>query len=200
MVSDGGGNFYFYSSSATCTGLYNGTLTVSGTGVSGSGAFTPDVFGPAGCPAAVHVNYSGTLVSGVSMTLTATTTGGGGTSTTFNWALNPVYLQGSALSLVAGSWTMPGGSVASISSSGVISGHDAASGCTISGRVSVNNPGVDLYNVAATYSGCTGAAAALNGSALSGLGTLDNSVTPNQFKALLRSANKKTMSEFNWMR
>jgi hypothetical protein len=134
------------------------------------------------------------------MTLIATTTGGGSTSTTFNWTLAPVYAQGSALSLVAGSWTMPGGSVASISSSGAISAHDATSGCTITGRVSVNSPSVDLYNVSASYSGCTGAAAALNGSALSGLGTLDNSVTPNQFKAVLRSANKKTMSEFNWTR
>jgi hypothetical protein len=168
--------------------------------VSGSGAFTPDVLGPAGCPAAAHVNYTGTVVTGVSMALTAKTTGSGGTTTTFNWTFQPLYSQGSALSLIAGSWTMPGGSTASISATGVISAHDTTTGCTIKGQVSVNNPAADLYNVAATYSGCTGAAAALNGPALSGLGALDNSVTPNQFKAFLRSANKKAMSAFTWVR
>ena len=93
---------------------------------------------------------------------------------------------------------MPGGSVASISSTGVIAAHDASTGCTISGHVSVSNTTVNLYNVTATYAGCTGGAVTLNGVALSGLGTLDNSVTPTQFDVALRSANKKTMSGFIW--
>jgi hypothetical protein len=94
---------------------------------------------------------------------------------------------------------MPDGSAATISDSGTISGHDATTGCVISGRVSVNSPTVDLYNVTARYSGCTGASAILNGLALSGVGMLDTSVTPNQINVFLRSPNKKTMVFFNWM-
>jgi hypothetical protein len=199
MISDGAGNFYFFTSTATCLGLYNGTLSVAGSIVSGAGNFTPDPFGPSsGCPAAVHENYAGSLVPGVSMTLSATPTGGGGTTSTFTWTFDPSYSHPSALTLLAGSWMMPGGSVASISSTGVIAAHDASTGCTISGQVAVSDTTVNLYNVTATYSGCTGAAVALNGVALSGLGTLDNSVTPTHFDAALRSANKKTMSGFNW--
>jgi hypothetical protein len=55
---------------------------------------------------------------------------------------------------------MPGGSVASISSTGVLAGHDASTGCTIGGQVSVGNSTVNLYNLRATYSGCTSGAAA----------------------------------------
>ena len=115
-----------------------------------------------------------------------------------NWTLDPVYNQGAALSLVAGIWAMPSGSVVTISNSGTISGHEATTGCTISGQVSVYSPSVDLYNVAARYSGCTGASATLNGLALSGLGMLDTSVTPNQLNVFLRSPNKKTSVFFNW--
>jgi len=196
MISDNAGNFYFYTSTATCVGVYNGTLTVAGSAVTGNGDFAPDPLGPSGCPGPAHEHYSGTLVSGASMTLTAT---GGGSSSTINWTLDPIYNQGSALSLVAGTWAMPDGSVATISDSGTISGHDAATGCTISGRVSVNSPTVDLYNVVARYSGCSGASATLNGLALSGLGMLDTSVTPNQLNVFLRSPNKKTMVFFNWV-
>jgi hypothetical protein len=90
MISDGAGNFYFFTSTATCLGLYNGTLSVVGSTVSGAGAFTPDPFGPSsGCPAAVHENYAGSLVPGVSMTLSATPTGGGGTTSTFTWTFDP---------------------------------------------------------------------------------------------------------------
>ena len=54
MISDGAGNFYFFTSSTTCLGLYNGTLLVAGSTISGSGFFAPDLFGPnSGCPRAV---------------------------------------------------------------------------------------------------------------------------------------------------
>ena len=46
MISDGAGNFYFFTSTATCVGLYNGTLSVAGSTVSGAGDFAPDPFGP----------------------------------------------------------------------------------------------------------------------------------------------------------
>ncbi len=196
MVSDNAGNFYFSTSTATCVGVYNGTLTVAGSAVSGNGDFAPDPLGPAGCPAAAHEHYSGTIVPGVSMTLTAA---GGGSSSTINWTLDPIYNQGSALSLVAGMWAMPDGSMATITGTGAISGHDANTGCVISGQVSVNSPAVDLYNVTARYSGCTGASATLNGLALSGLGMLDTSVTPTQLDVYLRSPNKKSMVFFNWV-
>jgi hypothetical protein len=199
MLSDGAGDFFYYTSSATCMGLYTGTLAVSGTTVSGSGDFAPDVFGPTGCPAAVHENYTGTVVPGLSMALTASPSGGGA-STTINWAFDSVYTQGSALALVAGTWSMPGGSTAVISSSGAITAHDASTGCTLTGQLSVGDPAVNLYNISAKYSGCSGSAASLNGQALTGLGTLDTAATPNQFDAFLRSLNKKTLAAFTWVR
>jgi hypothetical protein len=88
------------------------------------------------------------------------------------------------------------GTSVSVSSSGAITAHDTTTGCTISGQLTVSDTTVNLYNVAATYSGCTGFAKALN---LTGLGMLDTSATPHHFNALLRSANNKTMSVFNWV-
>src|SRR4029077_20338132 len=96
-------------------------------------------------------------------------------SPTINWTFSSIYHQASAVALVAGNWMMQGGSVASISNSGVISGQDASTGCAISGHVSVSDTTVNLYNVSVTYSGCAGGTAALNGVALNGLGTLDTS-------------------------
>jgi hypothetical protein len=199
MISDAAGDFFYYTSSSTCRGLYNGTLVVSGTTVSGSGDFTPDAFGPSsGCPGAVHENYSGTVVPGVSMALTASPSGGGASST-INWAFEAVYSQSAALALVAGTWSMPGGSTAVISSSGAITAHDASTGCTLTGQLSVGDPTVNLYNISAKYSGCSGSGASLNGIALTGLATLDTTATPYQFDAFLRSANKKTMAAFSWV-
>ena len=199
MISDGAGNFYFFDLTATCFGLYNGTLTLSGSTVSGSGDFAPSAFGPnSGCPGAVHENYSGSLVPGVSMTLTGTAAGGGAPSPTINFTFSSVYSQASAVALVAGSWLMQGGSPATISSTGAISGTDTSTGCTVTGHVSVSNSSVNLYNVSVTYSGCTGGPAALNGIPLNGVGTLDTSQTPTVFAVGVRSANRKTESVFFW--
>jgi hypothetical protein len=63
---------------------------------------------------------------------------------------NEIPGQPSAVTFVAGNWLMQGGSVASVSSTGVISGADASTGCTISGHVSVSNTRVNLYNVSVT--------------------------------------------------
>ena len=198
MISDGGDIFY-YTSTSTCIGLYTGTLTVTGSTLSGAGEFTPDVLGPtSGCASSVHENFSGTVVPGASMSLTATPSGGGSPST-INWTFDALYDQASNLAMVAGTWTMPGGSTAVISSSGAITGLDATTSCTITGQLSIGDPTVDIYNVSASYSGCRGSAKSLNGVALTGLATLDASVTPNQLDVFLRSANKKTMAAFTWV-
>ena len=129
----------------------------------------------------------------------SSTPAGSGTSTTFDWAFDPIYYQASAVSLVAGTWTMADGTTVSVSSSGAITAHDTTTGCKISGQLTVGDTTVNIYNVAAKYSGCTGSAAALNGLALTGLGMLDSSATPRQFNAFLRSANQKTMSVLSWV-
>jgi hypothetical protein len=198
MISDGADIFY-YTSTSTCMGLYTGTLTVTGSTLSGAGEFAPDVFGPtSGCAGAVHENFSGTVIPGASMSLTATPSGGGSAST-INWTFDALYDQAANLAMVAGTWTMPGGSTAVISSSGAVTGFDATTNCTISGQLSIGDPTVNLYSVSASYSGCKGSAKPLNGVALTGLGTLDTSVSPNQLDVFLRSANKKTMSAFTWV-
>jgi hypothetical protein len=133
------------------------------------------------------------------MSLTATPTGPTGTPVTINWSFDSGrYFQSSALALVAGTWTMADGTPVTVSSSGAISAH-TTTGCTITGQLSVPDTTVNVYKVTAKYTLCGGAAGvALNGVSLGGLGTLDTSVTPNQFTAIVRNSNLKTMSLLSW--
>jgi hypothetical protein len=196
MISDSAGNVYYYTATASCMGLYNASLTLTGSTVTGAGDSAPDVFGlKPGCTAAVHENFSGTLVQDQSLKLTSTPAGSGA-PTTIDWAFDPIYYQASAVALVAGTWTMADGTTVSVSSSGAITADDAMTGCKISGQLTVSDTTVNLYNVTAKYSGCKGSAKPLN---LTGLGMLDTSATPHQFNAFLKSANNKTMSVFNWV-
>jgi hypothetical protein len=170
--------------------------SLTGSTVTGAGDSAPDVFGlKPGCTAAVHENFSGTLVQDQSLKLTSTPAGSG-SPTTIDWAFDPIYYQASAVALVAGTWTMADGTTVSVSSSGAITANDATTGCKISGQLTVSDTTVNLYNVTAKYSGCKVSARPLN---LTGLGMLDTSATPHRFNAFLRSANNKTMSVFNWV-
>ena len=200
MISDAAGNIYYYTSTSTCMALSDASLTLTGSTVSGAGYTMPDVFGPkTTCAPEVHETFTGTLVPSESMQLTSKPTGGGGSSSTINWTFDPIYFQPSALSLVAGSWTMADGTKVTVSSSGAISGQDTTTGCTITGTLSVGNTAVDVYSVTVRYTLCNGSAGtALNGVTLTGLGMLNTSVSPSQFTALVQSANGRTMSILSW--
>jgi hypothetical protein len=202
MISDAAGNIYYYTSSSTCMALDDGALTLTGTTVGGAGYYVPYVFGPkSGCSTEFHQTESGTLVQGQSMSLTATPIPNG-TPVTINWTFDSgSYFQPSALALVAGTWKMADGAQVTVSSSGAISASGGTTGCTIAGQVTVPDTTVNVYNVTAKYTGCKPAFSTLNNVTLSvGLGTLDTSVTPNQFTAIVSNSNLKIMSLLSWSR
>jgi hypothetical protein len=185
MLSTGSGEFYYQTtytgaSSPLCVGLYSGTLSASGSSVSGSGTFYGDgtLAGLAvGCPGEQSDTFSGTLMAGSSLSLTDNVIG------QINWTFSSLYDQPASLAAIAGNWsisyTWDGlGSTVSISSSGALS-MLATSGCTYSGQISVINPSYNLYSVSLTATGCTDNYAVLNGLTEQGLATVDSTVTPN---------------------
>jgi hypothetical protein len=69
--------------------------------------------------------------------------------------------------------------VTDIASDGFIFKQDPVTGCVTNGQVSIiGNGAFNLYDVEFGFSNCTGQAANLNGSSFVGIGTLDNTVTP----------------------
>jgi hypothetical protein len=69
--------------------------------------------------------------------------------------------------------------VTDIASDGIIFKQDPVTGCVTNGQVSIiGNGAFNLYDVEFGFSNCTGQAANLNGSSFVGIGTLDNTVTP----------------------
>jgi len=52
--------------------------------------------------------------------------------------------------------------------------------CVVNGTVSIINASYNAYRVQYSYANCTGSAATLNGVQFSGLGTLDNTVSPER--------------------
>jgi len=128
---------------------------------------------------------SGVVNTGSSLTLTTDATTSSGTalgSETFDWAFNSsMYNTTSSLATVAGNYT-DGGDTLSISGSGVIFEQDPASGCVLNGQVSLIDSQYNVYSLSATVSNCMGAAAAANGVSVSGLATLDQTVSPVQLE------------------
>jgi hypothetical protein len=114
-------------------------------------------------------------------TSTFTTARGAKTSGTISLAYNPLYERDSSLATIAGNYTnaiLPGTDALNVSSSGVIFGQEPGTGCVVNGQVKTINASYNTYDVQYTYSNCTGATSILNGSTFSGIGTLDNTVTP----------------------
>jgi len=112
-------------------------------------------------------------------------------ATPYNLSLNAsAYQQSSSATAVSGSWTTPSGDTIVVNSSGAIAEADAASGCTVTGQISTTNPSYNVYYLTLHYSGCTSVPAdlvafttdsvGLNGAEVTGLATIDNSMTPNQ--------------------
>jgi hypothetical protein len=68
--------------------------------------------------------------------------------------------------------------VVTIDSMGAVFSQDPTTGCVVNGNVSTINLSYNAYRVPYTYGNCTGQYAVLNGLQFSGLGTLDNTQTP----------------------
>ena len=131
-------------------------------------------------------SISGSLSLRDSMQLTDQFTTANGSSTsgsvslTFNnWSY--VGVGGASLANVSGNYTdQSSGDVVSITTAGDVTWHDATTGCSGNGTISVTNPNNSVYQVQFSYENCQGQYAILNGGQFSGLAALNTSVSPVQ--------------------
>lgn len=190
------GQYYFLSVNQTnhCAEVGFGNESVSGATVNGSGSTAIVTYAPGtsilttcqfsdGSTSATGT-YTGTVVQGSSLVLSGTATTSRGTvlppGQTVTLTFNPTFNQGASLKAIAGNYLATSGTVVSISSAGTLTATNAATGCTLTGTVSIPNTAQNAYQLALSESGCTGANVALNGTSLSGLAYLDTSTNPNQ--------------------
>lgn len=195
MLSDEQGTFFYRTVTSACTELYQGSLsTTTNNQISGSGLFQP-VPGQTACGGAgrdSNVSFTGTLNPSTSMMLSNNVGGAGNPIPTIDWSYNgSLYDQPSSLASVAGNWISPAGDTIVVDAGGNISESDAGSGCAVTGTLSIIDPTYNVYNLAMTYANCTSVpadlstylsdgAAGLNSAAITGLATVDSSVTPRQ--------------------
>jgi len=90
-----------------------------------------------------------------------------------------LYDRDSSLSVIAGNYN-DDGLVLNIAANGVIFEQDPATACIINGQVAIIDSQFNAYDVSMTFSNCVGNFAILNGVTLTGLGILDNTVTPEE--------------------
>ena len=124
---------------------------------------------------------SGTVTTGATLTASLTFMTNGNSPITGTWSLTYEALSNTASSTTAisGNYTDGvTGTTISISTTGGMSGQNAANSCTLSGSVSSADSTHNVYEVAYTYAGCTGTYAAVNGVQFSGLATLNSTVSP----------------------
>jgi hypothetical protein len=169
--------------STSCRSVAEGQLSVSGSSFTGSGVavILPGCTNPDGSTSDTWVN-SGTFVESSSITEQTTTTTANGTKTTVNnaWGFDPLYDEASSLSKLVGNWS-DGPDTMSIDANGVMSQQDATTGCVLAGQISIIDSTKNLYAVSFTLNNCTGASAGANGVTQSGLGALDDKISPIGF-------------------
>jgi hypothetical protein len=188
MVSDENGDIFYRTVTSTCTGLYAGVLSQNAGTLTGYGVFSPSPSAATcGTTAGQNVTFSGTF-SSAPPAMTSQASGGAGAIT---WTDNQSqYAQASSLSAVNGNWRSIAGDQISVDSTGHMSETDLTSGCTITGQFSIIDSSSNVYGLSMTYANCTGVpadltsfvtdAAGLNSATVTGLASIDNSVTPNQ--------------------
>lgn len=134
-------------------------------------------------------NISFTIAERQTLTGTFTFTTAGGTTTngTISFAYNPLYERDASLTTIAGTYTnsdAPGSDALTIGSNGGLFYQDGSgTNCTANGAVSVINSAFNAYRVSFQYAGCSGDFAILNGAAFAGIGTLDNTASPETIVA-----------------
>jgi hypothetical protein len=81
------------------------------------------------------------------------------------------------------------GTVVTIDSKGGVFAQDATNGCVVNGTVSIIEATYNVYRVQVSYASCQGAAAALNDATLTGLATLQDTLSPQQVIAGVTGGN-----------
>ena len=175
------GEFHFIANGGV---QYVGQLTTSG--ANGSGSFDGYTqFGTTFADGSTHGTGSvtGTVQERTSLSASTqfTTDRGAVTNDSLSLKFNALYNRASSLSVLAGNFTSTTtGVVFSVTSTGVITAQDAATGCVLNGTASIIDASYNVYGVTLSYSNCIGQYATFNGGQLSGVGTLDNSGSPEQ--------------------
>jgi hypothetical protein len=128
-------------------------------------------------------SVSGTIQARTTLTLMYQfrTLAGTVSNGTLNLTFDVLYNRVSSLTTISGNFTNPqNGVVVTVSSNGSVFSQDPTSGCVLNGTVTIINAAYNAYRVDFSYASCTGQTAFLNGLQFSGLGTLDNTVTPER--------------------
>lgn len=134
-----------------------------------------------------NCSLDGSIVERATLDGTVDCTFAGGTQSSVMVNLNyqALYEMDSSLAAFSGTWTdssNPGGDVVNVDAMGIITGQDGSgSNCHYSGQVSIIEPNFNAYDIEWTYSHCMGQAGALNGVTFSGIGAIDNTVSPAEF-------------------
>lgn len=181
------GRFHFLETTTLAQGSGNASVS-NGNDITASFRFVP----PVGFVFADGSTFSDCTVTGtvaertsLSGTVNCTSSLGNQSSVTVNLAYDTLYDLNSSLGTFAGTWTdasAPGIDIVNVDSLGVIIGQDGSgSNCIYSGQVSLIDANFNAYDVEWTYSSCIGNAAILNGVSFSGIGAIDNTVTPVNF-------------------
>lgn len=123
----------------------------------------------------------------LAVTVNCTTSLGSTFSNSASLTYDSLYDRDSSLSVIAGNYD-DFGLVLNVAANGVIFEQDPSTGCIINGQVSIINSQFNAYDVSITYSNCVGNFAVLNGATFTGLGILDNTVTPEQVTVGLTGA------------
>jgi len=126
---------------------------------------------------------SGTVTTASTISATLSFTTNDNTSITGTWSLTYESLSTNASSVttIAGTYTdSSSGATFTFCSAGAISITNSPDGCSLTGTISTADTTHDIYEVAYTYSGCTGTYEPLNGVQLTGLAALNSSLSPAQ--------------------
>ena len=128
----------------------------------------------------VDCMLSGTVAERQTLTLAldCTTTMGLQFQTTMTLDYDAIYDRDSSLATVAGNYDDGSGIVTNIAADGTIFDQDPVSGCVTNGQVRVIDSAFNVYDFEFGYSSCTGQNAILNGTSFVGIGTLDDTFTP----------------------
>lgn len=169
IAPDGG--FFYLTNAPGCIGLYAGQFTLGGGVATGTGDFAPSFQVNTTCGNAEQDTFTGTYDA---TTFTLTSHDAAGNSFTIPWTLDAaVTNQGASLADVQGTYA-DGNAVLTVDSLGNIFEQDPASGCVLSGLVSVIDPKLNVYQIQVTVENCTGPLAVANGLAATGLATYNN--------------------------
>jgi len=159
-----------------------GTITVDGTSASGQtdAIKFPGYRYPDGATFATG-SFGGTVVErvsfdGVAVVQTASARAGTTFTSAFTLRFDQRYKRASSLTTIAGIYGS-GTLSLTINDSGVLFAQDATSGCMINGAIATIDTQFNMYDATATFSNCPGL---VTGATLTGLATLDNTVSPEQ--------------------